>query len=37
MVGFLGTVIGMVNVFLDMEAAGTVQSVTFRPEPSKRW
>ena len=25
MVGFLGTVIGMVNVFLDMEAAGTVQ------------
>ena len=25
MVGMLGTVIGMVNVFLDMEAAGTVQ------------
>lgn len=25
MIGFLGTVIGMVNVFLDMEIAGTVQ------------
>jgi biopolymer transport protein ExbB len=25
MVGFLGTVIGMVNVFLDMETAGTVR------------
>lgn len=25
MIGFLGTVIGMVNVFLDMEVAGTVQ------------
>ncbi len=25
MIGFLGTVIGMVQVFLDMEAAGTVQ------------